>query len=347
MNPLAQPPAADALSNRLLAALQARKMLLADCAIEGTTAYRLFHGSAEGCAGLTIDRYGEVLLIQSFHRTLEAGELAEIEAFYGQAGPAGLLAVYNDRSDGNSRISNPLPDETMKLAELPRTFSECGVNYRFRARHAGQDPWLFLDLRAARKRVMQDAKGKSLLNLFAYTCGVGIAAAVAGAREVINIDFSESALAVGKENAGLNSIPISVRFIKSDFFPAARQYAGLGQSQIVRRKKLPDFPKLAARKFDVVFLDPPRHAKSAFGVVDLVNDYPALFKPALLATEEGGTLFCCNNAGQVDRLAWLDQLERSARKAGRPIRAAEWIAPESDFPSYDDNPPLKVLRLSV
>ncbi len=339
-------PAPASLSERLLAAYSARQSLIARCAAEDTTAYRLFHGSAEACSGLTIDRYGDVLLIQSFHRPLTAAEFDEIEAFYASRQP-GLLAIYNDRSGSNSRISNQLPDDTMKLAEQARSFSENGVNYRFRARHAGQDPWLFLDLRAARKRVMQDAKGKSVLNLFAYTCGVGIAAAVAGAREVINIDFSESALNVGKENAGLNTIPISVRFIKSDFFPAARQYSGIGQSQIVRRKKLPPFPKLTPQKFDLVFLDPPQHAKSAYGVVDLINDYSAVFKPALLATAEGGTLYCCNNVGQVDRQAWLDQLERSARKAGRPIREAEWITPEEDFPSYDANPPLKILRLSV
>lgn len=346
MNHVTPPSGPGSLSEYLLFAFSARKALLERCAVERTTAYRLFHGSAEGCGGLTIDRYGEVLLIQTFHRTLEDDELAEIAAFYAAAQP-GLLPIYNDRSSANSRISNTLSAESMQLAEQPRIVSEHGVNYRFRARHAGQDPWLFLDLRAARKRVMQDAKDKSVLNLFAYTCGVGIAAAVAGAREVINIDFSESALAVGKENAGLNRIPISVRFIRSDFFPAARQYAGLGQSQVVRRKKLPDFPKLVAQKFDLVFLDPPRHAKSAFGVVDLVNDYAAVFKPALLATSEGGTLYCCNNVGQVDRLVWFDQLERSARKAGRPIREAEWIVPEEDFPSYDGNPPLKVLRLSV
>ncbi len=334
------------LPERLSAAFAAREALFARCAAERTTAYRLFHGSVEGYDGLTIDRYGDVLLVQTFHHPLQDGELEEIEAFYRDRQP-GLIAFYNDRSAGNSRISNPLADDAMALAEQPRTFSELGVNYRFRARHAGQDPWLFLDLRAARRRVMRDAEGKSVLNLFAYTCGVGIAAAVAGAREVVNVDFAETALAVGKENAGLNEIPISVRFIKSDFFPAARQYAGLGQKQVVRRKRLPDFPKLAAQRFDLVFLDPPRYAKSMFGVVDLVNDYSAVFKPALLTTAEGGALFCCNNVARVDRMAWLDQLERSARKAGRAIRAAEWIDPEEDFPSHDGNPPLKMLRLSV
>jgi 23S rRNA (cytosine1962-C5)-methyltransferase len=49
----------------------------------------------------------------------------------------------------------------------------------------------------------------------------------------------------------------------------------------------------------------------------------------------------------VDRNAWLDQLQRSAAKAGRPIRDYEWISPEADFPSPDGNPPLKMLALSV
>jgi 23S rRNA (cytosine1962-C5)-methyltransferase len=110
---------------------------------------------------------------------------------------------------------------------------------------------------------------------------------------------------------------------------------------------MPAFPKLAPQTFDLVFIDPPRYAKSPFGVVDLVNDYAAIFKPALLCTAAGGTLYCCNNVAEVEREAWLDQLQRSARKAGRPIRGYEWIWPESDFPSVDGNPPLKVIALSV
>jgi len=334
------------LSITLADALTARAALLVQMAKEKTNAYRLFHGSVEGRSGLTIDRYGDVLLVQSFHQPLQPAELVEIEAFYRAALPE-LLLIYNDRSQNNSRVSNLLDGALMKLAELPRQFSELGVNYRFQARHVGQDPWLFLDLRAGRRRIMQEAKGKTLLNLFAYTCGVGIAAAVAGAKQVINIDFAESSLALGKQNAGLNAIPISVRFIKSDAFAALRQFSGIGQPEVVRRKRLPEFPKFDPQQFDLVFLDPPRYAKSAFGVVDLINDYPALYKPALLATAEGGTLICCNNVAEVNRDAWLDQLDRSAKKAGRPIREVEWIPPEADFPSPDGQPPLKMVLLRV
>ncbi|GAB2181539.1 class I SAM-dependent methyltransferase [Denitratisoma sp. agr-D3] len=341
--------AAPSLIDHLDRAFQARRELLPQWQAEATTCYRLFHGSVEGLpdhTGLTVDRYGDLLLVQSFHHTLDEAALAAIDGFYAAAQP-GLTRVYNDRSQRNSRIANALGAEEKAFAQQPVIASEMGVQYQIQARHQGQDPWLFLDLRAARRRVMAEAAGKSVLNLFAYTCGVGIAAAKAGAEFVVNVDFAESSLQVGKGNAGLNDLPHRPRFIKSDVFAAARQYAGIGQPDRVRGKPMPPFPKLAPRRFDLVFLDPPRYARSPFGVVDLVHDYPGVFKPALLCTEEGGTLICCNNVAQVQREAWLDQLERSARKAGRPIRAMEWIAPEADFPSHDGQHPLKVALLRV
>ncbi|MDO9225255.1 MAG: class I SAM-dependent methyltransferase [Pseudomonadota bacterium] len=336
----------DSLAGLLAAALDARADLMARLHGEQTDAYRLFHGSVEGAPGLTVDRYGELLLVQSFHQSLTTEEIASLEAVYAAALPR-LIPIYNDRSQPNSRIRNPLTADQKIAAHLPRQISELGVNYRFQARHEGQDPWLFLDMRAGRRWLMSAAADKSLLNLFAYTCGAGIAAAKAGARHVVNIDFAESGLRVAKESIALNDLPTRPRLLQSDVFPALRQYAGIGQPQMVRGKRLPPFPKLEPQQFDLVFLDPPRYAKGPFGVVDLVNDYPALFKPALLSTAPGGTLFCCNNVAEVEREAWLDQLQRSAVKAGRPIREFEWIAPEADFPSPDGKPPLKMLALGV
>jgi 23S rRNA (cytosine1962-C5)-methyltransferase len=334
------------LRDLLAIAFNSRSDLLAQLHAEHTNAYRLFHGSVEGRPGLTVDRYAELLLVQSFHEAVVPNELDAIQSFYATAMPD-LVTLYNDRSQSNSRIANTLSADQQDAALLPRVARELGVSYRIQARHDGQDPWLFLDLRAGRRYVMQHIAGKSLLNLFAYTCGVGIAAAKAGARFVVNVDFAESSLNVGRENAHMNDLPVRPRFIKSDAFAALRQFAGIGQPTRVRGKAMPEFPKLEPQQFDMVFLDPPRYAKSAFGVVDLVNDYSALFKPALLCTAEGGTLICCNNVAAVERDAWLAQLARSAVKAGRPIRDAQWIAPEADFPSPDNKPPLKMVALQV
>jgi 23S rRNA (cytosine1962-C5)-methyltransferase len=334
------------LIEALSTALSSRKSLIDQLDKEETNSYRLFHGSVEGLPGLTIDRYGDLILAQSFHAMLSAEDRKTAADFYAQTLP-GLDFVYNDRSQGNSRINNPLPSEILDKAHQQRIASELGVKYLIQARHAGQDPWLFLDARAARRRVMQEAAGKSVLNLFAYTCGTGLVAGKGGANHVVNVDFAESSLSIGKENARINELPFRPRFVKSDAFAAMRQYAGLGQPERVRGKPMPPFPKLEAKQFDLVYLDPPRYAKSPFGVVDLINDYPGVFKPALLCTAEGGTLICCNNVAQVDRDAWLDQLDRSAKKAGRAIREMEWIMPEADFPSPDGKPPLKIALLRV
>lgn len=336
----------DILSSLLAAAHEARSALVDRLHEEGTDAYRLFHGTVEGKPGLTVDRYGDLLLVQSFHQSLASEELSALQNFYAKALPD-LTVIYNDRSQANSRIVNELSPEQMRAALQPRKVHELGVTYLIQARHKGPDPWLFLDLRAARRRVMHDAPGKPMLNLFAYTCGVGIAAAKAGASSVVNVDFAEGVLAVGRENAKLNSLAIQPQFIKSDVFAALRQLSGIGQPERVRGKRMPAFPKLEPQQFDLAFLDPPRYAKSPFGVVDLVNDYSAMFKPALLCTASGGTLYCCNNVAEVDRGLWLDLLQRSARKAGRTIRDFEWIFPEADFPSPDGNPPLKMLALRV
>ncbi|MDO9450385.1 MAG: class I SAM-dependent methyltransferase [Rugosibacter sp.] len=330
----------------LTAAYSARSELITRLHAEHTDAYRLFHGTVEGHSGLTVDRYGDLLLVQCFHSPLTPELLAELTAFYAEKLPA-LALVYNDRSQANSRIANALTAEQLDIASAPREAHEMGVTYRIQGRHAGQDPWLFLDLRAARRRLMQEITGKSLLNLFAYTCGVGIAAAKAGARFVMNIDFSESSLKIGKENARYNTLAVRPRFIKSDAFAAMRQLSGLGQAEFVRGKRMPPFPKLEAQTFDCVFLDPPSYAKRAFGVVDLVNDYASVFKPALLCTNEGGMLICTNHVANIARDVWLDQLQRSAAKAGRPIREFEWILPEADFPSMDGEPPLKMVLLRV
>lgn len=332
------------LTDLLQAALDARQSLIERLHAEDTNAYRLFNGSTENRPGLTVDRYGDLLLIQTFHEALDGHDRAEIENFYAATLP-GLIAVYNDRSRANSRIGNPLPPDVLAEALKAREFHEMGIRYLVQGRHGGQDPWLFLDMRAGRRRVMQEAAGKSVLNLFAYTCGIGVAAAKAGAAHVVNVDFAESSLKVGKDNARLNDLPIRLRFVQSDAFAAMRQLAGIGQPTVVRGKKMPNFPKLDAHAFDLVFLDPPRYAKSPFGVVDIINDYAALMKLALLCTAEGGTLICCNNAAQLSRDVWADQLQRCAKKAGRTVRALEWITPEADFPSHDGQPPLKIALL--
>ncbi|MGO3030512.1 class I SAM-dependent rRNA methyltransferase [Pseudomonas helleri] len=332
------------LNQALRAALDNRHDLLAELHSQGTDCYRLFHGSQEGAGGLTIDRYGPQLLVQSFHQRLERDDLLQLHDAINQHLGLELLLVYNDRSQGNSRIDR---EDTVYRAEdaalADMVGHEWGLNYRVRGRHAGQDPLLFLDLRNARGWVKQHSAGKSVLNLFSYTCGVGLSAAAGGASEVCNLDFAEGNLAVGRENGLLNPELKKMKFVQSDYFAAIRQLAGLPIVQ--RRHKLPTYPRIDQREYDLVLLDPPAWAKSAFGTVDLLRDYQSLLKPAVLTTAKDGVLICCNNLAKVSMDDWREQVLRCAEKAGRPVRDWQVLTPAADFPSMDNQPPLKTLIL--
>lgn len=321
------------LVEQLERALLARADLVRRPSAEQTDCWRLFHGAAEGREGLTIDRYGDLALLQTFREPLAADELGTLERVLRAQCPAIAHCVWNHRGQGAAAAA---PQQA--LAE--REVRERGLRLVFRARHRGLDPWLFLDLRAGRRRLAELAPGKSVLNLFAYTCGAGLAAAQAGAREVVNVDFAESALEVGMRSARLNALPPErISFVHEDVLPVLRQLAGL---PVKGRGSARAYLHLSAREFELVFLDPPAWSKGPFGAVDVARDYPSLFKPALLATASGGTILATNHLAQVTRADFAGQLQSCARKAGRPLAELELLGPDEDFPARDGEAPLKI-----
>jgi 23S rRNA (cytosine1962-C5)-methyltransferase len=318
----------------LARALQAREALRCRLAAEGTDCWRWLHGTAEGRPGLAVDVYGSLVLAQTFREPLAAGELEAIgESARGLLG-AGTHVVWNDRAKaGGGSVHLPAAPE---LAE--HEVREQGDRFVVRARHRGADPWLFLDLRAGRRALRAAAAGRSVLNLFAYTATAGVAAAVAGAAEVWNVDFARSSLAVGELNAARNGVGDRMRFVCEDFHPVVWQLAGLG---VHGRRARRGFARLGARHFDIVFLDPPAWSRGAFGAVDVVRDYQGLFKPALLCARPGGLVICTNHRAEVTRASFAVLLERCAEKARVPLAALELAGPDEDFPSPDE-PPLKI-----
>lgn len=328
--------ATDAL---LAAAIDRRTALLARFTAEGTDCVRLLHGVAEGAPGLTIDRYGPILLVQTWREPLAEGELDALAAVANDTLGTSLTACWNHRGEG------PGGSARADAALEAPVGHELGIAYDVRPRHRGQDPLLFLDLRVGRRWIKEAARDRRVLNLFAYTCGIGVAALVGGAREVVNVDFAASALAVGRANAARNGGGDAVddeRFvtITDDVIPVVRQFAGLGMP--TRGKRARAFTRRTARQFDLVVLDPPRWAKGKHGAVDVVRDYASLFKPALLATAPGGAVLATNHVPEVDLGEWLASLERSAAKAGRPLAGLDVLEPEEDFPSPDGRHPLKI-----
>lgn len=321
------------LEARVATALAAREDLQARLADQGTDCLRLFQGAAEGCPGLTIDRYGPLILAQDHRQCLDSAGWASLRALLADALPQAPHQVLNAR--GKAGDGPPEPADPGALADL--VCHEGGLAFRVRARHRGQDPLLFLDLRVGRRWVRENSQDQSVLNLFAYTCGVGIAAAAGGAREVWNVDFATSSLDVGDENAALNGVQMTR--VQDDALLVLRQLAGLPIKGRAVRKR---FVRRPARTFDRVVLDPPRWARSRFGAVDIDKDYPSLFKPAVLATRPGGQLLATNHLPWVSADDWIGVLTRCAEKAGRPLQDVSLLTPDADFPSFDGQAPLKL-----
>ncbi|MCB9689248.1 MAG: class I SAM-dependent methyltransferase [Alphaproteobacteria bacterium] len=319
------------MQDLLAAAIQRRRPLLERAVAEGTDALRLLHGVAEGAPGLTVDRYGPILLVQTWRDPLPDGVLPRLEEVAAEALGTGLTAVWNHRPASAREYAR------LHAVELPQAVvaTELGLRFDARPRHRGNDPLLFLDLRTLRRRVIAHG-ARTVLNLFSYTCGVGTAALRGGADQVWNVDFAASALDVGLANAALNDLPTDrVRQVHHDALPILRMLAGAKPGR--RRPTI----EVEPRTFELVVLDPPAFSKGPWGAVDVVRDYPTLLKPALACTAEGGVLAVTQHVASVSLEDFLATLRRTAEKLGRRV-AIDVMEPEEDFPSFDGRPPLKI-----
>ena len=128
-------------------AIERRRDLLEQLSGEGTDCYRLFHGVAEGRPGLTIDRYGPILLLQTWREPLTPAEIGDYHRVVEDACGWSLTPAWNHRADKSSDV--------IAEAEAP-VGRELGVRYDVSPRHRGQDPLLFLDLRAGRRLIQDD-----------------------------------------------------------------------------------------------------------------------------------------------------------------------------------------------
>lgn len=235
-------------------------------------ACRLFHGRGRTHAQfehVCVDWFPPLLLVTLF-RPLPAGdERALLDAL--QAGlPAdavGCVAVQRREPGGASFevVSGSLPAEPLAR--------EDGLAYRIEPAR-GQNLGFFLDMRNARRWLRERAAGKSVLNLFAFTCAFSVVARAAGARRVVNIDMSRASLSLGRENHRLNGLPADdLHFLDHDVFRSWNKLHRLG-------------------RYDIVIMDPPTLQKGSFSAE---KDYGKVVRRfAKLLQAEGDVLACLN-----------------------------------------------------
>jgi len=254
------------------------------------SAFRLFNGFYEGCPDLVVDIYGRTLVLYN----------------YADLPDEGVSAVETARIFLRSSLSwvqtmilktrNSLhPDQRRGLViegDTPdRKVREHGIWYALDL-SMNRDASLYLDTRNLRKWALDHLAGKTVLNTFAYTGSLGVAAMGAGAKRVVHLDLSRKFLNNAKTSYTLNGFPIQKNdFISGDFFP--------GISRLKREGVL----------FNCVFLDPPFFSTTSKGTFDLAEDSKRLINKLRPLVADHGWLVAVNNALYLSGREYMSMLE--------------------------------------
>ncbi|MEK7442056.1 MAG: class I SAM-dependent rRNA methyltransferase [Chloroflexota bacterium] len=289
-----------------------------------TDTYRLIHRAADGFPDLTVDRYADVLIANLYSAGLKVTP------------PLDLLQEIAEKTHARSVYIKYRPTEASKLSKAqldslaPPTpiigdpvdqviVTENGIKFIIRPAD-GLSSGLFLDMREMRAWVRDNAKDKTVLNCFAYTCGFGVAALVGGATRAVNIDISKKYLEWGKENATLNGFtPDPKDFIRGDVFDWLKRFGKRDQ------------------KFDIVILDPPPYSTTKESRFSIQRDYADLVSLAAKVVAPNGYLIACANAAEVSEKQFMSQIKKVIGEQLSVKIADMKHEPEVDFPSEGEH----------
>lgn len=253
-------------------------------------AFRLWDGFREGDDRLVADVLGTTLVIGDHRREGEEDE-APVAALCeaARAGVPGLTTgLWKSRRRGDR--GRLLFGEEEALC---RKIEEDGVRYALRLL-AHRDTGFFVDTRALRRFLKAESKDKRVLNTFAYTGSLGVAARAGGASQVVHTDKNKELLTVAKDAYALGGFEVRrPDFVASDFFDFS--------ARMRKRNEL----------FDTVVLDPPFFADASSGRVDLEHDLGRLIDKARPLVAHEGRLVLVVNALFVSGEALLEVVKRA------------------------------------
>ncbi len=180
-----------------------------------------------------------------------------------------------------------------------------------------RDASLYLDTHNLRKWLIENTQGKTILNTFAYTGSLGVAALAGGAERVVQHDLNRQFLNAAKTSYTLNGFPINKQdFIATDFFTLVGRL------------------KRANQTFDCVVIDPPFFSTTPKGKVDQVNESARLINKVRPLINDGGQLIAINNALYVSGQEYMRTLEELCQDGY--LRIKELIPIPEDFTGYVD-----------
>jgi 23S rRNA (cytosine1962-C5)-methyltransferase len=297
-----------------------------DPLLVGCTGRRLVHGEADGCPGLVIDQYADTAVIvfdgpaaTTFWRARLDDVLAGLDRGGAELRHAWLRGDRKLRGAGGGEAVRGAPAAEIVIAEDDARFA---VDVR-----AGQKTGFFLDQRDNRRTIRRHAAGLSVLNVFCYTGGFSLHAALGGATRVTSIDLAAPAIAAIERNLILSNLPVDsherVAIDAFEFFDQARA---------------------AGRRWDLVIVDPPSFAPSEKARPAALKAYRRLVDAALAVTEPGGYFALASCSSHITE---SDLLTIAARPLLRLRLSAGAASDHPVLPAFSEGAYLKFLLFDV
>jgi len=304
---------------------------------EETTGYRLVNAEGDGLSGLTVDVFGEAVVVR-FHT---AGMARRAQAVCDIL--AELLkprAIYEAKGDENQAKEGMQPKGGLLRGTAGPiwTFLENGISLTVEL-PASQKTGFYFDQRENRARVAELCHGRRVLDLYCYTGGFALIAAKAGATEVVGVDSSAMALLAAEEHKTRNDLAGKVKFMRSD----ARKF--LEQTRAKAKGSLG-----LAELFDLVIVDPPKLMTSQRSREQARKAYRALNAAALRVVAPGGLMVACSCSGRLSVDEFLRLLGLASADAGRGTTVLEVRGAGPDHPSppaFDQGRYLKFVLLKI
>ncbi len=295
---------------RLEAAIRLRDVLGYNV-FEG--ACRLVYSEADGLSGMIVDRYAEHLVVQ-VNALAIAVRLDQIVPLLVELTGAKSVSLRSEK--GFVKAEGIKQQQGLFCGELPEGpifISEHGLRFGVDL-VAGQKTGFYLDQRENRREAARYMHGRRVLDLFCYSGGFSLAAAVLGqAREVVGIDSSERAIALACANAEINGVA-NVQFDVHDCFEALNTLRDKGE------------------RFGAIVLDPPKFTRSRQSVDEALRAYHRINRQAVDLLEPDGILVTCSCSGNVSRDDFLFMLSGVAQKTGRDIQVLQQRGAAPDHP---------------
>lgn len=289
--------------------------------VYATPHYRAVYGESDGCPGLVVDRYGDVLVAQLNTAGVVKMRAEIVEALQAVVNPRGILL----RSAGSVRQIEGIDEFDEAVGDVPDAADVEEDNAVFSAPlRKGQKTGYFFDQRDNRTRLGRYVRGKRVLDMYSYIGSWGVRAARFGAASVTCSDSSQLALDYARENAQRNGVRIETQL--GDAIEVLTAFA------------------IEKVRFEVVIVDPPALIKRRKDVAAGQSHYERLNRLAFNVLEPDGILISCSCSHHLEPAMLQRAMLGAAKDAGRRPQILEKHAHAPDHPIHPAMPETEYLK---